>query len=162
MPMQYEEETSAPILETNTLYGIEERHTLSPSPVLFRFWFGVYGSTVLYVWEDRDSPDDALETAAAYLADHAPGIFSPPEYSTAAIEIGAPPDWEDRDDSEDWADRISEAAEVDHTYTESGYLLSWEWGFDQIPEDSATYRIIRGRTLAILRAEYGDETEDKS
>jgi hypothetical protein len=133
MPMQYEEETSAPILETNTLYGIEERHTLSPSPVLFRFWFGVYGSTVLYVWEDRDSPDDALETAAAY-----------------------------RDDSEDWADRISEAAEVDHTYTESGYLLSWEWGFDQIPEDSATYRIIRGRTLAILRAEYGDETEDKS
>lgn len=58
------------------------------SPVIFAFAFGAYGWTRLIVWGQRDHLEDALELAADWLSEHAPGIL------TTFEEEGALPSWE--------------------------------------------------------------------
>lgn len=84
---------------------------------LFVLWFGQMGSTYLMVWSY--GLEDALEEAAAWCADHAPGLLAEDSYEEAykeAIEEG-------KTEEEAWED-----AEADMTYTESGHLHSEEWG----------------------------------
>lgn len=72
------------------------------------FTFGAYGGTRVIVLSEpgTSSLADAMETAAEVVAEVAPGIFAdPPE---------------------------SEEDEVDMTYTESGWIPSWEWGVNDI------------------------------
>jgi hypothetical protein len=88
-------------------------------PTLYRFAFGAYGWTRVFVWGERDAVERALETAAGWLADNAPGIFS----SDDAIE----PDGRDNDGNP-----------VDHTYTEAGWIPSWEWCVNE-EHDPATW-----------------------
>jgi hypothetical protein len=102
-------------------------------------WFGAHGPTYLMVWED--SLEDALETAAGWLADNAPGLIMPDGDEhleslrrEACEEHGLTypaPDGTDYEAEGYYA--AFESAEADLTYTESGYLTSYEWGimFDE-------------------------------
>jgi hypothetical protein len=80
------------------------------------FHFGAYGCTHVLAF---GSLEDALEDAASVLKKVAPGCFTEPEY----------PDGVEYDPSgeDDEANRLIEEAEEDLTYTESGYIASWEW-----------------------------------
>lgn len=103
----------------------------------FTFRFGAYGDTTVSVWAQADHLEDALELAAEWLAEHAPGLFTEPDYKAAAEDLGVDfASWSsgDLDDCNDYG-RVTDAAEADLTYTESGYLNSWEWTFSE--DDSA-------------------------
>lgn len=86
---------------------------------LFLLWFGAYGSTRVYVWADHF--EEALEVAADWLAENAPGVFVDPEYPSGTAEAAAAGDYS-----------LAEEAEVDLTYTESGWIPSWEWGGHEV------------------------------
>lgn len=85
------------------------------------FSFGAYGNT--HVAVDGHCLEDALEIAAEVLLQVAPGLFVQPEY---------PPGIHDMDD--DSAAALAAEAEVDLTYTESGWLNSWEWSVQDSTE----------------------------
>lgn len=88
---------------------------------LYRFSFGPHGTYHVYAY--GDCLDDALEDAAAYMADCEPDLFTDPEYEAVACELGIawpPPD-------EIQLETVRQAAETDLTYTEAGWLRSWEW-----------------------------------
>jgi hypothetical protein len=96
------------------------------------FSFGAYGDTRVIAFGHLET---ALEDAAGWLAENAPGMFSPPDYEMAAEDLEL--DWSivraaDCDDPD--LQRVIEAAETDHTYTEAGWLLSWEWTADEITD----------------------------
>lgn len=100
-------------------------------PHRFVLWFGQCSPTFVMVW--ARSLEDALETAAAYLADHAPGHFVSEEdmaerLRDACAERGFAPDDIDWSDLRGVHAKAVEQAEGDTTYTESGRLESDEWG----------------------------------
>lgn len=120
----------------------------SPSFVL---WFGTCGTTYLHVY--ADSLESALEECAAYLAEHAPGHVMPyagEEHTTLLREaceehgVAFDPDrFHGVIDSE--ADEILQFAEADLTYTESGFLTSYEWGISlENPTTAQLYAFIQG------------------
>lgn len=100
----------------------------------YLLWFGACAPTFVLAY--ADSLDDALEAAAEWLAEHAPGHLMEwggddhidlirgvcdergleyrPEFFVGMIE----PPW----------GSVLDAAEADLTYTESGFLTSYEWG----------------------------------
>lgn len=89
--------------------------------LLYAFEFGGAGTTNLAVWSD--SPDDALETAAEWLSEHAPGHIT--AFGSAELQrriddarelLG-----EEADD-----DTVMDSATEGLTNTESGYLCSHE------------------------------------
>ena len=99
-------------------------------------WFGTCGATYLRVW--ANDLDSAVEIAAEWLLAHAPGhimAHDDPELDVlrkeAAEELQidlevALADMRDGIGSEICV--IEEQAFADLTYTESGYLTSYEWG----------------------------------
>lgn len=107
-----------------------DRHYTSHRFVL---WFGAYGTTNVMVW--ADSLDDAIEVAAEFLADHAPGHITPnwgEEHKALVAEVCSekgiefPAGFDALEDEARYA--ICEQAEADLTLTESGFLTSHEWG----------------------------------
>lgn len=86
-----------------------------PEAGAFVFTFGAYGSTWVLVY--ANGVDSALEVAADWLKDNAPGHFVEPDYPDV--------DWTTLSSAE--ADALRECAEVDLTYTEAGWIPSWEW-----------------------------------
>lgn len=76
-------------------------------------WFGQMGTTNVLVY--ARSLEDALEEAAAFLAERFPGHFVEPE-----MEDGSTHDCPDA--------KEGFPCTCDLTYTESGYLEGWEWG----------------------------------
>jgi hypothetical protein len=91
----------------------------------FTFRFGAYGATTVVVIQRPGHVEDALETAAECLAKVAPGLFSEPDYADQdGYEACNPND-------DEVCEACTEAAEKDHTYTTSGWLLSWEWTVDE-------------------------------
>lgn len=98
----------------------------------FVLWFGAYGTTRLHVY--ARGLEDALETCAAWLADHAPGhimAMGSDEHTDLCKEAfedaGIP--WTGEIDWNDHAqDQAIQSAEADLTSTESGFLTSYEWG----------------------------------
>lgn len=97
-------------------------------PGIYDLQFGANGDTHVSVHARSD--EDALELAADYLADIAPGLFSEPDYADAAREMGLLLCYQFLLAEEPELEEIRQRAEVDHTYTEAGWLLSWEWGID--------------------------------
>jgi len=91
---------------------------------LFALQFGAYGWTKLLVW--ASSAEDSLEEAAGWLKEFAPGIFTD-EDSLREMEEDYREENPDADD-----DDVMDAMYPDHTYTESGYIPSWEWTLDEI------------------------------
>jgi len=118
---------------------------------LYLFRFGAYGDCYVYAW-GNDGFDDALEEAAGWLADNAPGHFHEPDYQEAADDLGYPADW--AEDS-DMSGRVAEHAEADLTYTESGYLASWEWAANAV-NDPDVVAYIR------WRSQEGEDPDDPS
>lgn len=124
-----------PCLDTTPIANASDHDFKGDLTTLYLFQFGAYGTQYVYAW-GNDGFDDALEEVAAWLADNAPGhfvTFEDSDYTEAADDIGAPSDWEEDDD---WRDQVRERAEVDHTYTESGYLASWEWYVNDVTDPS--------------------------
>lgn len=122
------------------------RHYANPGETtfvgsLFVFHFGAYGDTEVAVYQRPGCLDDALETAAEWLKDNAPGLFTEPDYDGAAREVGVDLSQYTRgltdiiEADEDLGIRICQVAEADLTYTESGWLASWEWTVDEIEDD---------------------------
>lgn len=92
------------------------------------FWFGAYGTTKVYAWGYWE---DALEAAAEWLKENAPGHLSDPDYREAALELGEPlGDADVANVDGKWypSEAAIELAETDMTYTESGWLTSYEFG----------------------------------
>ena len=89
-------------------------------------WFsanvGAYGETrvLLYVDDSRD----VIEVLGEVLAAHAPGAFVVIDWEEARID--AIMEGHDPAD-EGFREIVEEIATRDLTYTESGYLASWEW-----------------------------------
>jgi hypothetical protein len=130
-------DSSAPVLDCSAFLEPDEIDEWEG--YVWRFNFGAYGDTTVYVLTDRETLDDALETAAEWLKDNAPGVFTEPDYADAARELGYSPNTEDETEQE----AIRECAETDHTYTESGYLLSWEWTVDELPAGPERDAVLR-------------------
>lgn len=107
------------------------RHARETS--LFAFSFGAYGDTKVAVWEARDHIDSALEQAAEWLSKYAPGIFTEVE---------------------------SESDEADMTYTESGYIASWEWNVDELTS-GPLYDAALAESEKAFQKEYGDKYADQ-
>lgn len=91
---------------------------------LFALEFGAYGWTRLLVW--ARSAETALEEAAGWLADHAPGIFVD-QNELASLEKEYREEHPGADD-----DEVMNEAYADLTYTESGYIPSYEWTLDDV------------------------------
>lgn len=98
----------------------------------YTFRFGAYGDTTVVVIQRPDHLEDALETAAECLKEHAPELFSEPDYKAAKDDIMGETGLGDDMIAED---DIAELAERDHTYTESGWLLSHEWTVNESAEE---------------------------
>lgn len=110
----------------------------------YLFAFGACGPT--YVLAYAYSLEDALEEAASWLADNAPGhiIKAWDEEHTALVReacedagLAYPPP-EGADLEADGYFAAQEDAEADLTYTEAGYLTSYEWfivGEDMTPAE---------------------------
>jgi hypothetical protein len=86
----------------------------------FRFSFGAYGWTVLWVF--GNSEEAALEEAAEWLSEHEPGVFTDPEECAEMAVDGEVPD---------------------HTYTEHGYIPSWEWCVNEVDRSELEERALR-------------------
>jgi len=113
---------------------------------LYEIQSGAIGTLHVFMW--ASSFEDALERAAEYFAEHAPGHLTAPAYDEAAEELGAPEDWAD----EEWQEQVREAAEADLTYTESGWLVSYEWCGDG-PITGADLDTIKAAIAAAREAE---------
>ncbi len=106
------------------------------------FSFGAYGNAYVVAF---GSLEDALEDAAATLRDVAPGMFVEPDYLEALADLinageieGFELGLDDLDD--DQRCEVMEHAEVDLTYTESGWLASWEWTCREVtPEEIVAF-----------------------
>lgn len=122
---------------------------------VYVFQFGAYGDTWVAVLNENF--DDALDIATEWLAEYAPGLLVSDEEMKSAydealkelVEGGADPD------DEQTQQKAQEQAETDLTYTESGYLRSWEWHGGEADNDLAQ-RIVN-KSSNIYRKEYGDE-----
>jgi hypothetical protein len=99
-------------------------------PTIFDFHFGANGETACSV--HARSVEKALELAADWLAEHAPGHLIEHDsdkareiWIEACRELGLDPEsTEAREDSDG---RINDKASEDLTYTEAGYIRSHEW-----------------------------------
>ena len=114
---------------------------------IFDMQFGTFGTLHVIVFADsNEGLEGAIEEAAALLADEAPGHIMEPDseeladlYREAFSDLF--PEHEERMESTDsWFDmttdreqeQVREQAEADLTYTESGYLTSYEWGVAEV------------------------------
>jgi hypothetical protein len=92
---------------------------------VYLFSFGAYGDKLLLVF--GKGVESALEVAADYMKTVAPGVFvSQEELKNLYEEVLA----EGKSEEE-----AQEAATVDLTYTEAGYIPSWEWTVDDAPPE---------------------------
>ncbi len=92
----------------------------------FLFQFGAHGSVyiLVFVAPSLRSLDDCLEEAADTLEEVAPGVFVEPDYES------------DGDD-----------AEADLTYTEAGWIPSWEWFVDELTPGASFFGQLLGETI---------------
>jgi hypothetical protein len=113
---------------------------------LFRFGFGTVGTIFLLVW--ARGVESGLEIAAGWLETNAPGhlmVHGSEElkqlYDEAREELG-----EDADEEE-----VEQQATADLTYTESGYLTSYEWTVDDVTDKKLFGAAVYASDLADFR-----------
>lgn len=117
---------------------------------VFAFAFGAYGWTRLIVWQASDHVEDALETAGEWLAEHAPGILMSEE------EVGKLVDEAKEENPELGDEDAFQEATQDLTYTESGWIPSWEWTVSEFT-DGDLYDVTLAASKEEYEREYGEE-----
>jgi hypothetical protein len=112
------------------------RYRANRSMCRYVLWFGSCAPTYVMVW--AHGIESALETAAEYISEHAPGLLISDDEMTEALqeageEHGVNPDAIDWSDLRGDCAKAVEQAEADTTYTESGRIRQDEWGvmFDE-------------------------------
>ncbi len=90
----------------------------------FVFAFGAYADTLVAAW--GRGIEDCLEEAAGRLADNAPGHLSDLAETYNEYHLDARAKGATEEQEEEYA---REQSETDMTYTDSGYLRSWEWTY---------------------------------
>ncbi len=104
---------------------------------LYRFFFGAYGDYAVMVW--AYSVEDALEEAADYLKEHAPGLLvNDAELKELFEEAKGEIEGFDPED-DDMVRQAWEAATEDLTYTESGHIASYEWFVNDVGTEEPLY-----------------------
>lgn len=100
---------------------------------LFAFGFGAYGATRLLVWGGGDI-EDALTDATGWLEQYAPGHLSSEDQVALLMD-------EVREEDPDLSEEEAyEQATADLTYTEAGYLTSYEWTVDDVRKGTPLYQ----------------------
>lgn len=124
---------------------------------LFHMWFGQIGSIHLLVWAKHF--EEAFEEAAGWLEDMGlKGYFVDDEhlkelYEEALKEILEESGKEEADEEDEQA--AQEQAEVDLTYTESGYVPSDEWGGQEAY--NGLYAAALYASAILYEEQYGEE-----
>ncbi len=116
---------------------------------IFAFTFGAYGWTRLIVWEASDHIEDALEKAAEWLAEHAPGIL------TSEEEVGKLIDEAKEEKPGADEEEVFTTATQDMTYTESGWIPSWEWTVSEFTSGEL-FDVTLAASKEEYEAEYGE------
>lgn len=124
------------------------------------FTFGAYGDHHVAVL--NKNLEDGLEEAAEWLSQHASHHLISDDrmkelYDEALeelVEAGEDPE------DEETMQQAQEQAETDLTYTESGYLTSWEWSMDEHPDPSLADRIVN-KSLNMYRKQYGEDPQQR-
>lgn len=117
---------------------------------IFAFAFGAYGDTRLIVWEASGHLEDALEVAGEWLAEHAPGLL------TSEEEIGKLVQEAQEEDPRASEEDAFETATQDMTYTESGWIPSWEWTVSEFSSGELYDEALRA-SKEEYESEYGEE-----
>ena len=145
-----------------TDYPQSRHHGIGSRTKLFGLHFGAYGWTKVLVWSD--SLEDALEEAAGWLADHAPGIFvdqeNLAELEKEAIEEAREENPDADDEELEQIVMDSDSAHTDLTYTESGYIASYEWGIGFDSENQGTDNEFYKVALEASREAYEEEYDE--
>jgi hypothetical protein len=117
---------------------------------VFQFGHGTYSNpTYVAFWDEgHQGIEGALYGAAEWLAEYAPGHLVEPDYEEAARELGMP---SPKTVSYQWDDEagqaILEQAELNLTYTESGWLESDQWFVNTISKDLYDYAVLFERSV---------------
>jgi len=155
-PDSDERAATAPIANAAEVEGnIDEDYRPIGNVTLFEMWLGETGTTWVYVW--ADSFESAFEELAEWADDNTPGHIvklTIADLKSAARDRGIRwrqgwPDYEDRD-----FERVVDAAEdgltlVGHTTLKHGsYIVSHEWGGQEVDPGSDAWRIVVDRSFA--------------
>jgi hypothetical protein len=138
------EETQKAVYIANPLDLPEGRYP--DKDVLFLFSFGAYGDTFVAVWDNH--LEDALEEVGGFLVEYLPGHITQhddphlKELYEEAKEEG---------DEDSW--------DADLTYTESGYLTSYEWSVDEFGPGDPFYDKVWRKSADVYRKQYGEMPE---
>lgn len=123
-------------------------------PQLYAMHFGAYGTTCLLVWMDA-SIEDAAEVAAEWLAEYAPGHITTEEHVGKLIE-------EAKEDEPGISDEDAyEKATADLTYTEAGWLTSYEWTIDDINKGDELYKAALEASKEEYEEQYNEQAPNK-
>lgn len=138
----------------NSLEGPSREDTSYRGIRLWEFQFGSVGTTHVLVWTGKHSAmrgtdiDSALEEAAGALDTWGlKGHFVDDSEVKELIEEALEEDPELSDDE------AYEAATADLTYTESGYLTSYEWTAHEVDSDSPLFERAAKKAMRDRRAE---------
>lgn len=126
----------------------------------FTFQFGAYGDTQVVVFGAPDHLEDALEEAASWLKDNAPGHLiedwgSEHQALYDAVWDELFPGVEELTDEQ--REQVHEQATADLTYTESGYLASREWHVHEETDDRPDHHYTYGSGSPGCLYDYGPE-----
>lgn len=118
---------------------------------LYAMHFGAYGTTCLLIWMDA-SIEDAAEVAAEWLVKYAPGHITTEEHVGKLME-------EVREEEPGIDDEAAyEKATADLTYTEAGWLTSYEWTIDDIHKGTPLFEA----ALAASKEEYAEVYDEQA
>lgn len=145
----------------------------APRVGLWWFQFGPYTGTNVFVWAGPAyrGLDDALEEAAGWLADNAPGHLLAPDdphlkdliKETLEDEGKTWKAWQQAiEDQEQWAYDVEESAFADLTYTESGYLTSYEWTVNELSSDDDLYAEVFEASIDDIIDDMDEDDIDKA
>lgn len=148
--------------------GIINMYDAIDAPSLWWFQFGAYAGTNVFVFAGpgHRALEDALEEAAAWLEENAPGhIVTNREIMDLVREVleeqgKTEGEWQRAlEDRDEWAYEVQEEATADLTYTEAGYLTSHEWFVNELQPGDDLYNKVWETTIDYLSDE-GDLDDD--
>jgi hypothetical protein len=124
-------------------------------PQLYAMHFGAYGTTCLLVWSNKGSIEDAAELAAEFLAEYAPG------HITSEADVGKLMEEAKQDDPELDDEEAYEAATADLTYTEAGWLTSYEWTIDDVHKGDPLFDAALEASKEEYEEQYNEQAPNK-